>query len=236
MQVVILRNRLWWQLLCIGLLILLLFYLIGVGNFSLHRPSPNEIVNKAISNLEAAYSYRYLLRAHSVVDGQDTFLLDIEGIWNRPDHYYIKGETLSNPLEAYIIGEEFIVKDPEGEWLHFKGGPSLVRETISFSASPLADLTYLHSPAIAAEKMYKGKKCYIIEGVLASVSNPLWQAFWQNFSCRLWIDKKELKLLQMDLHGQSIGSDDTLSVCVELYDYDGNFAIRPPETVNNSEE
>jgi len=197
-----------------------------------HPPlGAREIVHKGLENLEAAYSYRYRLTAVSNIDGKETILTDIEGMWNAPDRYYIKGETLDNPLEAYIIGNEFIVRDPQGSWISFQAGqgPSLLRETVLFSESPLSDLRRLHSLELGGEGDFAGQKCYIIEGKLAGVTNPLWQVFWQDFACRLWIDKKEMRLWRLELHGTSIGSNDSLLVSLEISDYDAKLVISPPE-------
>lgn len=197
-----------------------------------HPPlSAQEIVGKGLDNLDAAYSYKYNLMAVSYIDGNETVLTEIEGIYNAPDRFYIKGETLANPLEAYIIGNEYIVRDPQDAWISFKGGqgPSLLRETVLFSESPLADLRRLHSVELVEERDFAGQRCYLLEGKLAGVSNPLWQVFWQDFTCRLWIDKREIRLRRLELHGTSIGSADSLQVSLEIFDYDAKLVISPPE-------
>ncbi|NLJ33108.1 MAG: hypothetical protein GX349_00720 [Firmicutes bacterium] len=191
---------------------------------------PEEIVQKALANLEKAQSYTYNLNAVSLIQGQESLLTQVEGAWKAPDSHYIKGETLGNTLEAYIIADNYMIKDPQGDWLEFRGGegPSLLRETVLFSQTPLRDLHGFHSGQIAAEKTVAGRKCYVLTGRLTRVSNPLWQAFWQDFTCQLWIDKKELFLRQLWLAGVSIGSEDRLTVFLELADYDAQLTIIPP--------
>lgn len=231
MQIVFLDHCLGRRIVLV--LVLLLLYFGGRLVYQSQHPplSAQEIVQKGLDNLDAAYSYRYNLRAVSHIDGKETVLTEIEGIWNAPDRFYIKGETLANPLEAYIIGNEFIIRDPQDSWIRFQGGqgPSLLRETVLFSESPLSDLRRLHSAELVEERDFAGQRCYLVGGKLAGVTNPLWQVFWQDFTCRLWIDKKELRLRRLELHGTSIGSDDSLLVSLEIYDYDAKLVISPPE-------
>lgn len=229
MQIVFLGSRFWRKCFAIGLL-LLVFLLVRWGwHLNLQASSVEEIVARALANLERAYSYRYTLSVVSIIDGKETLVTQVEGIWNRPDRFYIKGEAFSTPLEAYIIGDQYIVRDLQGGWIRFQGEPSLVRETVLFAESPLSDLQRLHSLKIIEERIVGGQRCYLVEGSLASVSNRLWQAFWQDFTCRLWIDKREIRLRRLDLYGSSIGSDDRLIATIEIHDYDGNLVIKPPD-------
>ena len=75
--------------------------------------------------------------AVSYIDGNETVLTEIEGIYNAPDRFYIKGETLANPLEAYIIGNEYIVRDPRMPGSASSGqGPSAQGNGLVFRKSP----------------------------------------------------------------------------------------------------
>lgn len=217
--------------------VLLFLTIIGISTWQskhLFR-EPEEIVRSGLDNLEGAQAYAYDLTALSIIDGKELLLTQVEGIWNAPDRYYIKGETLGNFLEAYVIGDVYIIKDPQDNWLEFQAsqGPSLLRETVLFSQTPLQDLRGFHSGQVTGEKTIAGQKCYILEGRLAKVSNPLWQAFWQDFACQLWIDKKGLRLRRLALSGKSMGSDDRLTVNMEIYDYDTQMIITPPKRKEN---
>lgn len=219
--------------------LLLLLLLLGISLWRLKSPAlgPEGIVKASLDNLQGARSFAYNLTAVSIIDGKETLLTQVEGIWNTPDRYYLKGETLGNPLESYILGDVYMIKDPQGDWLEFRSdrGPSLLRETVLFSQTPLQDLHGFYSGQLTAQKTTAGQKCYIIEGKLAKVSNPLWQAFWQDFACQLWIDKQMLCLRRLELKGVSMGSDDRLTVHMEIYDYDTQRMVMPPKISENKQ-
>jgi len=93
----------------------------------------------------------------------------------------------------------------------------------NFSFSEVNDIVYLGKEKI-------GKRKYYVITCKPVVKNTFMEKYWQDFSYRLWIDKRSRRIVKAQVNAKNIKDPkDLINISLVLYDFNKNIAIEPPK-------
>lgn len=218
------------QALCGSAVLLLVVGLFLVRSAPRAGLSAQEVGKRAQDELKRTASYRFELTIHSLIDGQEAMVSQVEGEFVRPDSYHLRGKSYDYPLEVYQLGRRVFFQDPaDGEWKQAQGGPNLVTEAVDLGTSPLID--FLRSPSfeLLGRERIGDVVCYHLRSSLSEVANPYWRVFFSDFLLDGWIDRTTFKLHQLELTGSNRAvPGDKLQIKLRLTDHDAPITITLP--------
>lgn len=195
---------------------------------------PNVIAQKAQALLTQASSYQFELVVVVALDGQDQKIAFIDGKFSRPDNYYLKGSIYDYKLELYHIGKGRVFLDPaDGQWKRISSAPSLVKEAISFTTSPIADFLAAEEFQLISRQKIGTGSLMNLGTKLDSTNNPYWPIFFDDFYLQAWIKYPDFRLERLQLSGSSQhSSEDYLQASLALSDYGMPVQIERPDIVD----
>lgn len=226
----VVRIRWFW------IVIPLLIIVLCIGGFYYYteevRIIPEELVRESLEKTLNNTSYRYETLITLKLDGKEERLLsNIKGE-RSADNFHFKGEMVGQKVEVFQVKDNTYSLDlKSGKWMITPGNelfqPELFMTEINplsnFSFSEVNDIVYLGKEKI-------GKRKYYVITCKPVVKNTFMEKYWQDFSYRLWIDKRSRRIVKAQVNAKNIKDPkDLINISLVLYDFNKNIAIEPPK-------
>ncbi|HAA90752.1 MAG TPA: hypothetical protein DCE07_09335 [Peptococcaceae bacterium] len=213
----------------------LMVVVLGAGGFYLYhvltRVEPGPLVEEVLQDALRASYYRYQISAEFEIEGRKQKWSQVVGE-KSGNNFHIKGNILGTPVDIYQIGMKTYSCDPVSErWVILEGNDLSGEQMFMAEINPLKNFRFkrIGEPQLVGiEKMGK-KKCWVIE-FSPQVENDYLEAWWQNFTYRLWIDRKNHQLVQAKVTAENKNSPGSfLSLVITFQDFHKKFEIKPPQ-------
>lgn len=199
------------------------------------RVNPEELLVKALDTTHALKSYRFHLEAFLETDGGRIEISRVNGERTSTGDLHLWGKMTGQEVDIYQVKDTTYFKDPVSQrWMVTPGNNPLQQEIFLIEVNPLSILKITK----VKELQYKGKQKNIpgrpyLLVLRPEINNNLLNAYWENFSCSLWIDRGNPYIRQVELvaeHRQKAG--DNLLIRLELYDFNKRITVEPPQQKN----
>lgn len=210
--------------------------LAGTGGYNFYlqeiKVNPEELLVKALDTTHALKSYRFYLEAFLETEGGHIEISKVNGECASTGDLHLWGKMTGQEVDIYQVKDTTYFKDPVSQrWMVTPGNNPLQQDIFLVEVNPLSILKITE----VKELQYKGRqknmpgRPYLLS-LRPEINNALLNAYWHNFSCNLWIDRREPYIRQVDLvaeHRQKAG--DSLVIRLQLYDFNKRIDIKPPQ-------
>ena len=217
-------------------LVVLALVLVGTWGYKFYvqevKVNPEELLVKALDTTHALKSYRFYLEAFLETEGGHIEISKVHGEWTSPGDLHLWGKMTGQEVDIYQVKDTTYFKDPLSQrWMVTPGNNPLQQDIFLVEVNPLSILKITQ----VKELQYKGRqknmsgRPYLL-ALRPEINNALLNAYWHNFFCNLWIDRRDLYIRQAELvaeHRQKAG--DSLVIRLQLYDFNKRINIEPPQ-------
>ncbi len=216
-------------LLVLGILVLLVLIYKSSQTLELKTSTFSEDeFHNALQNTVNSESFYFRL---SVKMGK-RLISDIEGKRVAPDKIHITGNIQNTPVEFIHTGDKSYIKGYWSEnWSVLEKNKLVDSELFFTEINPLGIFVFKEIPQIKIldPENFDGEKLQVVE-IKPIVENPLMELNYDDFVYRVWIEpnKKLIKKTLVTASGKN-GTRDKLEIMLELWDYNKQIKITPPE-------
>lgn len=225
-------NRRLWLLLAAAAAALFLLVQ-GVGLWLQSRIDPGELLRTALDNTLSARSFRFSVQTEV---GREDSASTVSGKRVAPDRVHIKGNLQDTEFELVRIGEKTYFKESLTDRWFTLTGNNMVDSQLFVELNPLQHFNFKDVPEIEYKGIVKERKekLALLE-MRPIVNNPFLQTRYGEFFYRVWIepDKKYIRKAEVEATGLE-GEDDKIKITIELWDYNKQIKISPPEEKENA--
>ena len=222
-----------WKLIIFVLLLTVLTYCSYVYYEKYMRVIPDELLNKSLATTLASSSFRYVIDSRIVVDNNERILSQITGEKINTGDFHITGKMTEQEIEAYQIKDTTYIRDPvTTKWMVISGNNLLDQELFMTEINPLAMFNF----ESVGELQYLGKekldtgKVYVLQ-CKPVVKNKFLERFWQEYSYKLWIGRKDCRLNMAEIKATSKADpQDKLVLTLKIKNYGQKIEFQPPIT------
>lgn len=192
---------------------------------------PQDLVNQSIKNTLQAPSYRYVSMVRLQVNGREEIFSRMEGEKASPQDFHIQGELLNNTVDIYQLGNTMYQKDPlTGQWIILENNNLARARLLLADIDPFNNLNFQEvlQAQVVGKDTIEGRRVFVLQCV-PKVAYPALQLLWKDFTCRLWVDEKNLLVRKALVRAVSKNDPkDSLEFQVEIRNYGEKLELRPP--------
>jgi hypothetical protein len=191
---------------------------------------PGPLLEETLNNAYQAKSYRYTLNSELDIGGKKKTWISVKGE-NASGSYHFQGKTLGTPVEIYQIGMRSYTKDPvSGKWTVLDGVDLSKEQLYMAEINPLNSFRFKRTgePLLVGKEKVGKTKCVVLE-IKPDVESKYLEIWWQDFTCRFWIDRRKHRLVKAESTAVSKqSSETTLTMTVNFEDFNKRIKIEPP--------
>lgn len=189
---------------------------------------PEEEFYAALTNTLGSQSFCFNVQ----VKMGNRMLSDIEGQRAVPDGIHISGTMQNTPVEfIHTEGKSYIKGFWSDNWSVLPENSLVDSELFITELNPLGNFVFKDIPEIKVLKTEKlqGEKMHVLE-LRPIVENPLMELNYDDFVYHVWVEPKRdlIRKAHITASGKN-GSRDSLEIVVELWDYNKQIKIPPPD-------
>jgi hypothetical protein len=192
---------------------------------------PQTAIAQALKNTGDTKSYEYVIKKSTVIDGKAQVDSNVKGEKQDGNNIHIKGQIFGADLDYYQIGETSYSKDQmSGEWVSMKDSQLNQQEIFMGELNPLANFTYkeLTEANFSGYEKISGKK-YLVYTALPITANPYMDLLWRDFSYKLWIEPRSLRVFKAQIMANGKGNtSNKLKLEIDFSNYNSDIVITPP--------
>ena len=226
---VIKRKTIIWAL--VGLVLLFTLYRATDSYRSRIMSLPAEKFQSVLNNTLNSESFRFSVK----VKMADRLISDIEGKKAGPDKIHITGTMQNMPVELINTeGKSYIKGYWSKNWAVLQNDRLVDSELFITELNPMVSFVFKDIPQIKTLNTEKveGEELLVLE-MRPIVENPLMKLNYHDFMYRIWVEpQKELvRKAHITANGKN-GDRDRLEIVIELWDYNKQIKISPPDKLN----
>ncbi|HBX23675.1 MAG TPA: hypothetical protein DEF34_08635 [Desulfotomaculum sp.] len=190
--------------------------------------NPEELFHAALVNTLSSQSFCFSVQ----VKMSDREISAIEGKKAAPDGVHIVGTMQNTPVEfIHVEGQAYIKGYWSDNWSVLPENSLVNSELFITELNPLGSFVFRDIPEIRylnSEKV-NGEKLDVLE-LRPIVENPLMEMNYDDFVYHVWVEPKNqvIKKAHITAAGKN-GSRDRLDIVIELWDYNKQIKILPPD-------
>jgi hypothetical protein len=189
---------------------------------------PEELVAAALENTLNSSSCRFSI----LVKTGESVISNVRGERVAPNSVHISGTMQDLPVEFIHAGDETFIKGYWSDnWTSLKGNKMAESELFITEFNPLGNFNFKDIPYIKTIKTeeFKSIKMKVLE-LRPIVQNSLMELNYEDFIYRVWIDPKQqlIRKAHIQASGKN-GKKDKLEITLELWDYNKQITITPPD-------
>ncbi|MCF8009921.1 MAG: hypothetical protein K9L17_03235 [Clostridiales bacterium] len=193
-------------------------------------PAP-ELFAAALENTLKINSFRFNINTEY---GCEKKSASITGKKSAQGNVYIKGMLQDVPLElVYIEGITYLKEAQTGKWFKLKGNEMINSELFALELNPIKNLKFQE----ISEVKYEGidnidKEKSMLFNVRAKTNNKILNKRYGGFVYKLWIKPKDKLIRKTLITASGLEENDQLRVIIEMYDFNKNICVYPPQENN----
>ncbi|MDS1029182.1 hypothetical protein RDV78_01515 [Bacillota bacterium LX-D] len=225
-----------WKIIWLVILLMLALAFVTWGGYYYYnnflKIDPNQLIEETLKKTLQTDSYRFHVKLQLQVDGRQVQLSDVQGEKANSKDFHIKGKMQNQDVEVFQINNVTYLKNGlQEKWIVVPDNPVFETESFlaeinpisSFNFSELIKLNYL------GKTKEKFKKYYVFE-CTPTVYNQFLAKFWHNFKYKIWVEQGSRRIVKAEVTANSKAKPtDTLSMLVELKDYNAKIKLHPPQ-------
>lgn len=197
------------------------------------RINPEELLSTALHNTMNARSFCF--KVHTELGREDT-ASTVTGRRVAPNRVHIKGKLQNTQFELVHIGDKTYFKESlTGRWFTLTGN-RMVDSELFVELNPLGNFNFKDIPEINYRGMEKvGQEKLALVEMRPNVNNQFLQMRYNDFFYRVWIDPETKLIRKAIVEATGInGENDKMKIGIELWDYNKQMKISPPEKEDSS--
>ncbi|MGD0622351.1 MAG: hypothetical protein ABSA82_07810 [Thermacetogeniaceae bacterium] len=216
-------------------LVCLVIILGGAGFFvyrAVSKVDPALLITETMAKAQQSRSFRYQVQSDYSIGSEKRSWTQVEG--EKADtSYHFKGTILGTPVEIYQIGSRSYTLDPVNKKWYVLDGADLTRQQIYYAEiDPLANFKFkvIQNPRLVGTEKVNNRNCWVVE-FQPEVDSQYLEMWWQNYTYRLWVEKRGHTLAKGLVTAENKNSPGTwLTMTVTFQDFNRKIAINPPES------
>lgn len=215
-----------------GLVFAVLVLITGLVWFydSFLKVEPGPLLEETMEKAHKAKSYLYQMKAELDIGGTPRTWIEVKGE-RAPGCYHFQGKTLGTPVEIYQIGNRSYTRDPvTNNWTVLDGVDLAQQQLYMAEIDPLSNFRFQTKevPHLLGKERVGGRSCWVLE-VNPQVENKYLELWWDDFTYRFWIDRKNHQLVRAQANARSKNSSSTrLTMVIDFQDFNKRIEIQPP--------
>jgi hypothetical protein len=217
------------------LLVLLALLLVGYSGYFYYETRikvvPEKLLSESLENLQKLRSYRYKVDLCLQRGEHQRQISLIEGERAADGSFHIWGTIEETPVDIYHLGRvTYMQVAPDGKWMTvpqnevFAGDLFLteINPQATFRFAGVSDLAYHGRDTVDGMKLHL-LSCNPV------VRNSFLEKHWQDFSYRLWVERRGPYLVRAEIQAKLKANDtDTMLMLVEFKDHNQHIDLQPP--------
>lgn len=192
------------------------------------RIDPQQLFDTALHNTMEARSFCF--RVETDV-GRAEAASEVTGMREAPGKVHIKGNLQDTRFELVHLNDKTYFKESAtGKWFSLTGN-NMVQSDLFMELNPLESFNFKDIPEINYRGLEQknGEKLALLE-LYPNVNNQFLLTRFNEFHYRIWIDPENKFIRRAVIAAKGLrGEKDTMKISIELWDYNKQIKISPPE-------
>ena len=203
----------------------------GFFSYAASKVDPAALITETMANAQQARSFRYQIQSDYSIGSEKRPWTQVEGE-KSGSSFHFKGSILGTPVEIYQIGSRSYTMDPVNKKWYVLDGVDFTRQQIFYAEiDPLSNFKFktIANPRVVGTEKVNNRNCWVVE-FQPEVDSQYLEMWWQNYTYRLWVEKRGHALAQAMVTAENKNSPGTiLTMTVSFQDFNRKITINPPE-------
>ena len=202
---------------------------IGVRKWQESRINPEELLYNSLENTVNADSFRYRIQTEL---GRENAASTVMGK-RTPGSVHIQGTLQDTEFELVRIDDKTYFKESAtGKWFTLTGNKTVESE-LFVELNPLENFNFKDIPEIHYRGIKAtgedGEKLALLE-LRPNINNQFLQTRFYDFYYQVWVDPRNKLIRRAAIEAKGVqGEKDLMKIVIELWDYNEQIKISPPE-------
>ncbi|MDD2619156.1 MAG: hypothetical protein PHC92_00580 [Syntrophomonadaceae bacterium] len=196
---------------------------------------PQLELQTTLKNMANISSYKYSLKSILHIDSREEVISEVEGEKSK-GNTHIKGEMVNTSIDIYYIDRTIYNYDAfSKKWLVIDSSTNNSEELLISELNPLSNFKFKQLNTVEKINFEKidGVECMLVS-CQPSVDSELLETLWKNMEYQIWVDYQQDLIRKASLKAINKKVPSTsLSVEVEITDFNKNIQIEAPDSSNN---